>query len=83
MTTVGVGIGIAAGVAVKASMNFQQSMEQVRTQAGASQGEVNNMTKAIEGYVAAGKSASTPQELAQGLFFFESVGLRGRKRSRP
>ena len=58
-------------------MNFSASMERLHTQAGATQGEVTKMTKAIQSYVAAGKSASTSQELAQGLFYIESVGLRG------
>jgi hypothetical protein len=77
MTNVGVGM-IAAGYAgVKSAIAFSTQMERIHTQAGATQREVNKMTAAINAYVAAGKSTATTTELAQGLFFIESVGIRG------
>lgn len=72
-----VGFGAMAYEGVKSFMNLQQQMEMIHTQAGASQTEVNNMTKAVENM--AGSVATGPQALAQSLYHVESVGLRGAK----
>jgi TP901 family phage tail tape measure protein len=75
------GVGAAAvGVSVvslKMGMDFQAAMELIHTQAGASQVEVNKMSKAVLGL--AGKTATAPEELAAGLYHLESSGLRGAK----
>jgi len=69
---------LAAGVAsAKFAVDFQKQMEMVRTQAGASQAEVDRMSKAVLRLAASGKVSQGPDELAKGLFHLESVGLRG------
>ena len=67
-----VGIGAAA---VKMGTDFQQQMELVRTQAGASQQEVDSLTNSV--LELAKNSAQGPTELATGLYHLESLGLRG------
>lgn len=74
------GIGVAV-IAIekfgKAATGFQDAMEQIHTQAGASQAEVNKMSKAL---LALGPAVGqTPTELANGLYHVESAGLRGAK----
>lgn len=69
-----VAIGAAAG---KMSMDFEKAMEQVHTQAGASQKEVDTLRgKVLE---LAKAMPQGPNELAAGLYHIESVGLRGAK----
>ena len=74
-------IGAAAGLAgyesLKAASSFQSAMEMIRTQAGASQGEVNKMSAALVNM--ASSVGMGPSELATGLYHVESVGLRGAK----
>src|SRR5581483_3106116 len=70
-----VAVGAVAG---KMAMSFQQSMEMIHTQAGATQAEVNRMGKSILSLAGQGIT-QTPQELADGLFHLESMGLRGAK----
>lgn len=73
----GLAIGIA-GVAyesIKLGMAFDQSMEVIHTQAGASQAEVDKLkgsVLALSGAVGIG-----PEELATGLYHIESTGMRG------
>jgi TP901 family phage tail tape measure protein len=52
-------------------------MELIRTQAGATQTEVNSMTQAI--LKMAPTVGTGPEELAAGLYHIESAGLRGAK----
>lgn len=73
------GLAIAiAGVgyeSVKLAMGFDQAMEVIHTQAGASQAEVDglkNSVLALSGSVGIG-----PEELATGLYHIESTGMRG------
>ena len=61
----------------KAAVGFQSSMEMIRTQAGASQGEVDRMSKAVLGMTQTMQVAQGPQQLSEGLYHLESVGLRG------
>lgn len=61
----------------KMATTFQSSMLKVRTQAGASQREVNNMSKAILAMATA--SQQTPQHMAEATYHLESLGLRGAK----
>jgi TP901 family phage tail tape measure protein len=62
---------------VKMAAKFSSSMEQVHTQAGASQHEVD----ALKGKVLALAPAvgAGPQQLAEALYHVESVGFRGAK----
>jgi TP901 family phage tail tape measure protein len=70
---------VALGTAViETSMKFQASMELIRTQAGATQQEVDDMTKAILALSKSGETAQGPQKLADGLYHLESLGLRGK-----
>jgi TP901 family phage tail tape measure protein len=75
MTMVAVPL-VALGVyAVKTAATFQASMTMIRTQVGASTGEVTNMSAAI--LKLAPKVGEGPNALAQALYPIESVGLRG------
>jgi TP901 family phage tail tape measure protein len=75
MTMVAVPL-VALGVyAVKTAATFQASMTMIRTQVGASVGEVTNMSAAI--LKLAPKVGEGPNALAQALYPIESVGLRG------
>src|ERR1019366_8101912 len=82
MTSVGKSMTMAAvplvalGVyAVKTAATFQASMTMIRTQVGASAGEVTNMSAQI--LKLAPKVGEGPNALAQALYPIESVGLRG------
>ena len=68
----------AAGVeGIRMAIKFERQMEIIHTQAGASQAEVERLKKSVLDL--AGVVPQSPQELAKGLFFLESVGLRGAK----
>ena len=62
----------------KAAINFQAAMEQIHTQAGASQSEVDAMSKSVLGMTRTMQYAQGPQDLAKGLYHIESIGLRGK-----
>lgn len=66
-----VGIGVAAGYAIKNSIEFQKEMTLLQTQAGATAGDV----KELHGRVLelARVRPQGPQELAKGLYHFQSV----------
>jgi len=68
------GVGVAA---VKMGVDFQKQMEMIHTQAGASQHEVNKLSKAV--LQLAPSTTQGPGELAKALFHVESVGFRGAK----
>ncbi len=76
-------IGIAAAgaavgaVSIRMGADFQASMELLRTQAGASQAEVDSMSKSV--LALAGPTATAPLALSQALFHIESTGARGAK----
>jgi TP901 family phage tail tape measure protein len=70
---------LIAGVGVKTALDFSDAMEQITTQAGASQREVNLMSKSVMAYAESGKSTHGPNALAEGLFFIESAGFRGKR----
>lgn len=66
---------LAGGYATKMAIDFQQAMELVHTQAGASQGEVDRLSKSV--LELAHTAPQGPNELAAGLYHLESLGLRG------
>lgn len=72
-------IALIGGVGVKMALDFSDSMEQIATQAGASQREVGIMTRKVEAFAASGKSSEGPNQLAKGLFSIESAGFRGKR----
>lgn len=75
------GFGLAAaavaGEATHMAIDFQQAMEMIHTQAGASQKEVDSLRGSVLGL--AKSMPQSPQQLAEGLFHLESIGLRGAK----
>lgn len=75
MTTLAVPILAVGAYAVKSAASFQQAMILIRTQAGASQGEVNRMSRAVLS-MAPGLATSTT-DMADGLYHIESAGYRG------
>lgn len=64
------GAGVAA-VSVKGAMDLQKQMEMIHTQAGASQGQVGQLTTGVLGM--AGSVGTTPGQLAQGMFHVTSA----------
>lgn len=69
------GLTIATLASARAASSFQAQMELIHTQAGASQAEVDNLTKSVQDMVHA--VGTNPDELAKGLYHIESVGVRG------
>ncbi len=68
-------LGAFAVASVKMSIDFEDAMSQIQTQAGASADEVKKLTPAILDLAKA--SEFGPTELAKGLFRVESAGIRG------
>lgn len=69
---------VAVGKAVvDASLKFESSMTLIRTQAGATQAEVDAMTKSVLALAKSGETGQGPEKLAEGLYHLESLGLRG------
>lgn len=75
MKGLGIGLAAAAVEGVKMAIKFDKQMEMVHTQAGASQAEVNRLKGSVLDL--AGTVPQGPEELAKGLYHFESIGLRG------
>jgi len=75
------GAAIAAGTAmigveaVKSATSYQSAMELLRTQAGASQAQVDSMSKSVLDL--ATKLPQSPDELAAGLYHVVSAGKSG------
>lgn len=71
------GLAIGFESVISSARKFQDAMEQIHTQAGATQKEVATMSAAL---VKLGPSVGqTPENLAKGLYHVESAGLRGAK----
>jgi TP901 family phage tail tape measure protein len=67
---------LAVGAAsVKLSLDFQTSMTKIQTLVGHTVEEIAQMKTEVLGI--AGQVAKSPVELAEGLYFLESAGLRG------
>jgi TP901 family phage tail tape measure protein len=75
-----IGLGIAAaGIAVesvKLASSFDQTMELIHTQAGASQKEVDGLKNSV--LALAPTVGIGPDKLAEGLYHIESTGYRGK-----
>tara|TARA_R100000664_G_scaffold34233_1_gene55429 strand:+ start:12291 stop:14936 length:2646 start_codon:yes stop_codon:yes gene_type:complete len=66
----------AIGVAgAKMAVDFEKNMTKINTLVGISAKEVNEMGKEVQKL--SGETAQAPQDLADGLFFLTSAGLRG------
>lgn len=63
------------GAAAKLSMDFETSMTKIQTLVGLTGEEVRFMKDRV--LELAGETAMSPKELAEGLFFLTSAGLRG------
>lgn len=68
-----------AAASVKLATDFNQSMEMIHTQAGATQSEVNKLHDEILNLAASGKVTQGPNDLSQALYRLEGAGLRGAK----
>ncbi len=85
VSMVGIGAALTAGVtapivniaksSLQTASDFQASMELIRTQAGATQEEVDNLTQSVLNL--AQTQQQTPIQLSQALFHLESLGLHG------
>jgi TP901 family phage tail tape measure protein len=69
-----VGVGVES---VKLAANFDQQMELIHTQAGASQAEVEKLKGAVLDLGPA--TGIGPEKLAEGLYHIESTGFRGQQ----
>tara|TARA_R110000744_G_scaffold278092_2_gene390369 strand:- start:1136 stop:3784 length:2649 start_codon:yes stop_codon:yes gene_type:complete len=68
-------LALAGAASVKLSMDFQKSMTKVETLVGLTSDQVNAMKKDILDM--SRETAQAPKDLADGLFFLTSAGLRG------
>jgi len=69
-----IGVGVES---VKLAANFDQQMELIHTQAGASQAEVEALKNKV---LALGPATGIgPEKLAEGLYHIESTGFRGQQ----
>ena len=66
---------LAGGAAVKMVADFDTSLTKIRTLVGASEQQVNQFKDSI--LELSGTTAQAPKELADGLFFLTSAGLKG------
>tara|TARA_R110000824_G_scaffold68953_2_gene177762 strand:+ start:2077 stop:4686 length:2610 start_codon:yes stop_codon:yes gene_type:complete len=67
---------LAIGVAgAKMAIDFEKNMTKIKTLVGISAKEVNNLSGQV--MKLSGKTAQAPAELADGLYFLTSAGLRG------
>lgn len=69
-------VGMGVVEAGRQFINFQSQMERLRTQTGATQGEVSRMSSSLLGM--ATSVATGPNSLAQALYHIESAGFRGK-----
>lgn len=69
--------GLFIGEGLKQFSNFQSQMERLRTQTGATQGEVIRMSKGILDM--ATSVGTGPNSLAKSLYHLESAGFRGKE----
>ena len=65
----------ARGASVKMALDFEKSMTKVNTLVGVSKKEVESLKKQV--LELSGKTATAPNELAEGLYFLTSAGLSG------
>ena len=66
---------LAGGSAVKMAADFDTSLTKIRTLVGASESQVNQFKESV--LELSGTTAQAPKELADGLFFLTSAGLKG------
>jgi TP901 family phage tail tape measure protein len=64
------------GASAKMALDFQKSMTKINTLVGVSAGEVEKLKKSV--LALSGKTATAPNELAEGLYFLTSAGLNSK-----
>lgn len=67
-----IALGVIATYSVESAAKFQQSMELIHTQAGASQSQVDSLSKSV--LKLAGSVGQSPDKLAEGLYHIASAG---------
>lgn len=72
-------LALVGGAAIKMSLDFSHAMEQIHTQAGATQEEVHQLSGQVLEFASSGESTHGPKDLADALFHIESAGFRGAK----
>ena len=65
---------LAGGAAVKMAADFDTSLTKIRTLVGASESQVNQFRESV--LELSGTTAQAPKDLADGLFFLTSAGLK-------
>lgn len=76
MAALAVGVAAVGYESVKLAKNFDQTMELIHTQAGASQAEVDGLKNSVLNLAPA--VGIGPEKLAEGLYHIESTGFRGK-----
>lgn len=72
-------LALATGAGVMA-YHFEESMQRLRTSAGASQAEVDRMSSAVLKLSKTAQGGTqSPEKLAEALYYIESSGIRGGK----
>tara|TARA_R110000824_G_scaffold5803_1_gene26711 strand:- start:2769 stop:5414 length:2646 start_codon:yes stop_codon:yes gene_type:complete len=66
---------LAGAASVKLALDFEKSMTKIQTLVGKTESEINSMKDSI--MEISGETSKSPVELAEGLYFLESAGLRG------
>jgi len=69
-------VGAAVAKSVVDFVRFESTMTRLVTLGGAAQGEMRGLSKSV--LAMAGDVATAPQELAEGLYFVYSAGIRGK-----
>lgn len=72
-------VGLAA---THMAADFNQAMEQVHTQAGETQKNVNRLNREVLTFAKSGKAAQGPTDLANALYRLEGAGIRGERAMR-
>jgi TP901 family phage tail tape measure protein len=75
LSAISVPLIAVGGYAIKSAMDFQTSMTQLQTQAGASAGEVKHLESSV--LKLGPKVAEGPKELAEALYPIRSNGIKG------
>ena len=70
-------IALAGGASVKLASDFESSMTKIQTLVGTSAKDVELLKDQVLDL--AGKTATAPKELADGLFFIQSAGFKGKE----
>jgi len=73
----GVAMAVAGVAATKMAADYNTSLTKTQALVGATKEEINNLSTGVQKM--AGEVGKTPKELADGLYFVESAGFRGKE----